>query len=100
MSNYNVTRFFGSARHSLKGGSISFFEKNKKYFGKYNYFYSALQTFLQLKKYSWWKINIQSIFGQHKILYKKIKKNLNFARSKVELVLSYGSQFFELIFYL
>jgi hypothetical protein len=25
MSNYNVTRFFRSARHSLKGGSISFF---------------------------------------------------------------------------
>jgi hypothetical protein len=30
------------------------------------YFFSAiLQIFLQLKKYSRWKINIQSIFGQH-----------------------------------
>ena len=27
MSNYNVTRFFRSARHSLKGGSIVFFKK-------------------------------------------------------------------------
>jgi hypothetical protein len=27
MSNYNVTRFFRSARHSLKGGSIIFFMK-------------------------------------------------------------------------
>ena len=27
MSNYNVTRFFRSARHSLKGGSIIFFIK-------------------------------------------------------------------------
>ena len=25
MSNYNVTRFFRSTRHPLKGGSISFF---------------------------------------------------------------------------
>jgi hypothetical protein len=39
---------------------------------------STFQKFLQLEKYSRWKINIQSIFGQHKILYKKIKKNLDF----------------------
>ena len=45
----------------------------KKYF-----FSSILQKFSRLEKYSRWKINIQSIFGQHKILYKKIKKNLDF----------------------
>jgi hypothetical protein len=33
---------------------------------------------LQLKKYSRWKINIQSIFGQHKILYLKITKKIGF----------------------
>jgi hypothetical protein len=42
------------------------------------FFSSKLQKFLQLEKYSRWKINIQSIFGQHKILYLKIKKNLIF----------------------
>ena len=78
MSNYNVTRFFRSARHSLKGGSISFFEENTYYFGENNFFLSSLQKFLQLKKYSRWKINIQRIFGQHKILYQKIKKKFDF----------------------
>ncbi len=43
-----------------------------------NLFLSYFQKCLQLKKYSRWKINIQSIFGQHKILYQKIKKNLIF----------------------
>jgi hypothetical protein len=42
------------------------------------FFSSKLQKFSRLEKYSRWKINIQSIFGQHKILYKKIKKNLDF----------------------
>jgi hypothetical protein len=46
---------------------------------KKNIFFSSIfQKFLQLEKYPRWKINIQSIFGQHKILYKKIKKNLIF----------------------
>ena len=30
MSNYNVTRFFRSTRHSLKGGSICFFKRQYK----------------------------------------------------------------------
>jgi hypothetical protein len=34
---------------------------------KNTFFSSKLQKFLQLDKYSRWKINIQSIFGQHKI---------------------------------
>jgi len=29
MSNYNVTRFFGNVRHSLKGGSFSFLLKTQ-----------------------------------------------------------------------
>jgi hypothetical protein len=33
---------------------------------------------LQLKKYSRWKINIRSIFGQHKIPYQEIKKKIDF----------------------
>jgi hypothetical protein len=40
------------------------------------------QKYLQLEKYSRWKINIQSIFGRHKILYLKIKKNLIFEMAK------------------
>jgi hypothetical protein len=47
-------------------------------FWKKIFFLSKLQKFSRLEKYSRWKINIQSIFGQHKILYKKIKKNLDF----------------------
>jgi hypothetical protein len=53
--------------------------KKRKKIKKKNIFFSSIfQKFLQLEKYSRWKINIQSIFGQHKILYKKIKKNLIF----------------------
>jgi hypothetical protein len=52
--------------------------KKRKKFKKKIFFSSIFQKFLQLEKYSRWKINIQSIFGQHKILYKKIKKNLIF----------------------
>jgi hypothetical protein len=77
MSNYNVTRFFRGARHSLKGGSISFFMKTHIILEKI-FFLSSLKKFLQLKKYSRWKLNIQSIFGRHRILYQKIKKNLIF----------------------
>jgi hypothetical protein len=50
------------------------------FFWRKYFFLSSLQKFLQLKKYSRWKINIQSIFGQHKILYKKIKKNFDFEK--------------------
>jgi hypothetical protein len=50
-----------------------------KFILKKNIFFSSkLQKFSRLGKYSRWKINIQSIFGQHKILYLKIKKNLIF----------------------
>ena len=77
MSNYNVTRFFRSARHSLKGGSISFFMKTHIILEKI-FFLSSLKKFLQLKKYSRWKINIQSIINQLKFRYQKIKKNLIF----------------------
>jgi hypothetical protein len=42
------------------------------------FFHQYFKKFLQLEKYSRWKINIQSIFGQHKILYKKIKKKFDF----------------------
>jgi hypothetical protein len=55
----------------------SFRKKEKKIQKKY-FFSALLQKMLQLKKYSRWKINIQSIFGQHKILYQEIKKNLIF----------------------
>ena len=54
------------------------FRKIEKKIQKKIFFLSSLQKILQLKKYSRWKINIQSIFGQHKILYQKIKKNLIF----------------------
>jgi hypothetical protein len=47
--------------------------QEKKFKKKY-LFSAILQKFLQLKKYSRWKINTQSIYGQHKILYQKIKK--------------------------
>jgi hypothetical protein len=53
-------------------------KKRKKNLKKKYFFSSLFQKFLQLEKYSRWKINIQSIFGQHKILVKKIKKNLIF----------------------
>jgi hypothetical protein len=53
-------------------------KKRKKNLKKNIFFSSIFQKFLQLEKYSRWKINIKSIFGQHKILYKKIKKNLDF----------------------
>jgi hypothetical protein len=53
---------------------------------KKNIFFSSIfQKFLQLEKYSRWKINILSIFGQHKILYKKIKKNLIFEILQITL---------------
>jgi hypothetical protein len=42
------------------------------------FFSSILKKFSRHEKYSSWKINIQSIFGQHKILYKKIKKKFGF----------------------
>jgi hypothetical protein len=42
------------------------------------FFHQNYKNFQDSKKNSKWKINIQSIFGQHKILYKKIKKNLDF----------------------
>ena len=57
---------------------IESFQKKEKKFQKKIFFSSILQNFLQLEKYSRWKINILSIFGQHRILYKKIKKNLIF----------------------
>jgi hypothetical protein len=54
-------------------------DRKKRCILKKNIFFSSIfQKFLQLEKYSRWKINIQSIFGQHKILYKKIKKNMDF----------------------
>jgi hypothetical protein len=55
----------------------SFQKKEKKFKNKY-LFSAILQKVSQLEKYSRWKINIQSIFGKHKILYQKIKKNLIF----------------------
>jgi hypothetical protein len=51
--------------------------KNRVTFS-YSFISSIFQKFLQLEKYSRWKIIIQSIFGQLKILYKKIKENLIF----------------------
>ena len=75
MSNYNVTRFFRGARHSLKnreGAPLVFFKKTLIILEKIIFF------IILTKIFSRWKINIQSIFGQHKILYKKIKKNLIF----------------------
>jgi hypothetical protein len=44
---------------------IKSFRKKEK---KNIFFSSSLQKVLQLEKYSRWKMNIQSIFGQHKIL--------------------------------
>ena len=43
MSNYNVTRFFRSTRHSLNGGSISFFRKGLS---------TAIWSTGRLRKYS------------------------------------------------
>ncbi len=74
MSNNNVIRFFRSAKHLIKGGSISFFKKNKKYFGEYNFFLFSFTKIFTTQKILMMEINIQTIFGQHKIIYKKIKK--------------------------
>ena len=54
------------------------FRKKEKKIQKKIFFLSSLQKILQLKKYSRWKINIQSIFGQHKILYQKVTKKIDF----------------------
>jgi hypothetical protein len=48
--------------------------KRKKIQKKNIFFSSIFQKFLEVEDEKM-KINIQSIFGQHKILYKKIKKN-------------------------
>jgi hypothetical protein len=65
-------------KHFFRDHNNLVIPKKKKKRKKKNFFLSILQKFLQLKKYSRWKINIQSIFGQHKILYQEIKKNLIF----------------------
>ena len=53
---------------------IESFQKKEKKFQKKIFFSAILQKFSQLGNYSRWKI----IFGQHKIFYQKIKKNLIF----------------------
>ncbi len=77
MSNLNVTRFFRSARHSLKGGSISFFKKTHNILEKKIFFIIFTKIFTTQKILKM-ENKHPSIFGQHKILYQKIKKNLNF----------------------
>jgi hypothetical protein len=49
MSNYNVTRFFRSARHSLKGGSISFFKKTPVFLEKIIFFIIFTKNFTTQK---------------------------------------------------
>jgi hypothetical protein len=75
MSNYNVTRFLRSARHSLKGGSISFFKKTKSILENIIFFISFTKNFTT-QKILMMENKHPSIYGQHKILYKNIKKNL------------------------
>jgi hypothetical protein len=63
----------------MKKSEIRIIESfQKKKFKKKIFFSAPSKKFSQLGNYSRWKINILSIFGQHKILYKKIKKNLDF----------------------
>jgi hypothetical protein len=49
MSNYNVTRFFRNARHSLKGGSISFFLRKHILFWKKIFFIFSAKNFTTQK---------------------------------------------------
>ncbi len=65
-------------KHFFRNHNNLVIPKKRKKIQKQKFFLSSLQKFLQLKKYSRWKINIQSIINQHKILYQKIKKNLFF----------------------
>jgi hypothetical protein len=50
MSNYNVTRFFRSARHSLKGGSISFFLRKHMLFWRKLFFFIILTKIFKTQK--------------------------------------------------
>ena len=62
---------------------IESFQKKEKKFIKQYFFSAILQKFSQLENYSRWKINILSIFSQHKILYQKIKTNFIFEILKI-----------------
>jgi hypothetical protein len=63
----------------MKKSEIRIIESfQKKKIQKKNLFSAPSKKFSQLGNYSRWKINTQSIFGKHKILHQKIKKNLDF----------------------